>query len=168
MLRPFKPVWAVFFVLPLWVSGTVLSRAEEAAPTKNGLFPDEILTAEQLKQKMDANESFLLLDARDKKSFDSDHIQGAALPRGEEYYRQQELFAGGMTPAAPDADAALAEQMKSVPKDGLIVTYCNSNCHASSALALILKQSGFTNVRSMEEGIQSWEKKGYPVVKKQA
>ena len=49
--------------------------------------------------------------------------------------------------------------------DTPIVTYCNTNCHASSALALQLKGLGFTNVKSMEEGIQSWEKKDYPVVK---
>ena len=55
------------------------------------------------------------------------------------------------------------EWMKSYPANQPVVTYCNSNCHASATLALRLKQLGFTNVRSMEEGIQAWQQKGYPV-----
>ena len=137
----------------------------EAERSQNGLFPDEIISADELKQISDWHQNFVLFDARDKRSFDSAHIRGALLPRTEDYYKQEELFRSGVVPAAPEPDAALKEAMQKYVHDTPIVTYCNSNCHASSTLALQLKTLGFTKVRSMEEGIQVWEKKEYPVVR---
>ena len=140
--------------------------SETAQRTQNGLFPDEIVSADELKKMLDRKEKLVLFDARDKRSFDALHIDGAVLPRTEEYYRREELFRTSLAPQAPDADEGLKTAMEKVPHDTPIVTYCNSNCHASATLALRLKQLGFTNVRSMEEGYQNWEKKGYPVAKK--
>ena len=162
-MRPLSKPAAVFLLLAIF--GTASPRAEEAVRSKNGLLPDEIISSEDLKAKLDAHEDFLLLDARPRKTYDGGHIVGAELPRSEEYYRQEDLFTSGLAPSPADPDAGLAEGMKSIPRDRPVVTYCNSNCHASAMLALSLKKQGFTNVRSMEEGYQEWEKKDYPVVK---
>ena len=142
-----------------------LGHAETAESPKSGLLPDEIIASDDLKKELESGNDVLLLDARNLKSFEQSHIRGAELPRGEDYYRQEELFRSGMAPKAPDADKALVQWAGTIAKDRPIVTYCNSNCHAGATLAIRLKRLGFTNVRSMEEGIQAWEKKGYSVVR---
>ena len=158
-MKPFVLKLAAFFFLSLFFC-QIPASAEQS---KNGLFPDEIISADALMAKIKKSDLFLLLDARSKKSYDEKHIRGAKLPRTAEYYRQEELFAGGIIPAAPDGEAALREAMIGFQKEYPIVTYCNADCHASAVLTLRLKGIGFKNVQSMEEGIQAWEKKGYPV-----
>ena len=162
--RSFLTAGVLLQVFAAAFTGPVFS--EMAQKSQNGLFPDEILSSDKLKQMIDHGEKFVLFDARDKRSYDGLHIRGAALPRTDEYYRQEELFRTNTVPHPPDGDAALKAAMEKFTHDTPIVTYCNSNCHASAALALHLKALGFTNVRSMEEGVQAWEKKGYPVEKK--
>lgn len=106
---------------------------------------------------------FILWDARDKRSFDTSHIQGAELPLGEAFYKTSELFAKGLLPEAPDAPLALKERTARLDKSKLIVTYCNRNCKSGEVLAMQLKKLGFAQARWMEEGLQAWEEKGYPV-----
>lgn len=153
--RPLKGLLAVLLLLnfigPSWVLAST------------ALHPEEIISSEDLKKKLEAGEDLLLLDARNKQSFDEGHITVAVLPRGAEFYRQADLFKNGILKEMPDTDKALVEWVKDQPRERLMVTYCNSDCHASEVLALRLKQLGFTRVLSMEEGFQAWEKKGYPV-----
>lgn len=141
-----------------------LSWAESVErKTVNGLFPEEIIRMEQLLEKIKNNESFLLLDARSKKTFNQGHIQGARLPLTEEYYRQEDLFKDGIIKSPPDRASALKTAMAAISRDTPIVTYCNTGCHAGSVLALQIKQLGFTHVKAYEDGYQTWEQKGYPV-----
>ena len=154
---------AAWLVLSLLAGLVSPAFSETTQKSQSGLFSDEIISSDELKKEFDEGKKFVLFDARDKRSFDSAHIQGAVLPRTEEYYRQEELFRTDVIPKAPDADAALQTAMEKVARDTSIVTYCNSNCHASAVLALRLKGLGFANVKSMDEGIQTWERKGYPV-----
>jgi len=153
------------FFLALLTGFVSIAFAAESNPSKNGLFPEEIISADQLKQRFDRGEAFVLFDARNKASFDSAHVQGALLPRPDEYYQQEELFKNGIVPKAPDQNQALKAFMQKYSQETPIVTYCNSNCHASAALALQLKSLGFAHIQSMEEGFQMWEKKGYPVAR---
>ena len=148
-----------FFVLFFLVKPAGLYAAQ------NDLLPGEIISADQLKKMLDQRENFILIDARDKKSFETAHIQGALLARPADYYQQEELFNNGIVPQAPDQDKALETEMQKYSHDTPIITYCNSNCHLSAALLLRLKDLGFTHLKSMEEGIQVWERKGYPVVR---
>jgi rhodanese-related sulfurtransferase len=136
-----------------------------ALPEKNahGLSPHEVISAETLKKELVDRKNLLLLDARNKAAYDTLHIEGAKLPRPAGYYRQEELFKNGVVPEAPDPDKAVRQWASAIPKNQPIVTYCNTDCHASATLVIRLKQLGFTDVRSMEEGMQAWEKKGYPV-----
>ena len=106
-----------------------------------GLSDNEIISADELRQKQTSGTVFLLLDARGLPSYTQQHIEGA--------------LHGDSTP------------MEDIPKDRPIVTYCNANCSVSASLLYKLKQKGFTDVRAMVEGIQIWEKKGYPVIKKE-
>ena len=129
------------------------------------LTADEIISADSLRKLQTDHADFLLFDARGKKSYDEAHIEGAVLPLKADYYSQEEAnrTSGSLTPLDPEA--ALTEVMSLYPKDKWIVTYCNSNCKAAAALLMKLKSHGFTRVQAMEEGIQGWESKGYPVVR---
>ena len=154
-----------YYFLGIFIFFSLTASAADVGQSKNGLLPEEIISSDELKQSFDRGDSFVLFDARNKASFDSSHIQGATLPRSEEYYQQEELFKNGVVPKSPNQDQALKTATQKYPLETALVTYCNSNCHASASLAAQLKGFGFTHVRSMEEGIQVWEKKGYPVVR---
>ncbi len=147
-----KFFWAVFSVI-----GAVFCGPLFAADPSEAISPDEVRHLQL--EKAD----FTLWDARDKGSFDASHIQGASLPLGDAFYKASELYAKGLSPEAPDASLALKDRTAALDKSKQIVTYCNRNCKASEILAMQLKKLGFTHVRWMEEGLQAWEEKGYPV-----
>ena len=119
----------------------------------------------ELRKKQIEKEKFVLLDARNKKSYKEAHIKGALLPRTNDYYKDEELFKRKIVGVAPDEDVALAEKMKEYPKDTQFYTYCNTGCQASAVLVIQLHRLGFKNARAMEDGFQVWEKKGYPVTR---
>lgn len=144
-------------------------QAPEPEPKRvisNGLYAEEIISASELKERLERGETLLVLDARSQTTFDTGHIKSAMLPRDADHYQREQLFAKGLLPAPPDAEAALKKWMSLIPKDRPIVTYCNAHCGTSSVLLFKLKGLGFTNVRSMEEGYQEWDRKAYPVEKK--
>ena len=145
----------VFGPLILWATLAGAAWAE--------LAPDETLTAEELLAFQRQHADFVLFDARGKMEYEAAHIPGAVLPLSEDYYERRQLFMNHLIPIAPDREVALADTTKQYSKDHPIVTYCNRNCTASAALLGELKKLGFTNVRSMEEGLQSWQEKGFPV-----
>ena len=121
------------------------------------------ISATELRDWQVKNNDLTLFDARNKKSFDSTHIQGAVLPLAEDFYLREELYQKGLSPVAPDPETALTDAMKAYPKDKPIVTYCNRDCQASVILAQQLRALGFKNVRYLQDGLQGWEEKGYPV-----
>ena len=135
-----------------------------AATAMAAPLPAETITPEELRNLQLQNADFVLWDARDKASFETMHIQGAALPLSETFYNKSELYAKGLSPEQPDPLVALKEATENLDKTKLIVTYCNRNCSASRMLLEQLQGLGFTNVKSMEAGLQEWEEKGYPVV----
>ncbi len=131
---------------------------------RKGLPLEMVISADELRRMQLKKKNFILLDARGEKNYEEAHIQGALLPLSPEYYRRENLFKKGIANHPPDAEAALRENMKQYSKDMPIVTYCSSGgCQASAVLALQIKRLGFNDVRAMEDGIQTWDKKGYPV-----
>ena len=104
-----------------------------------------------------------LFDARMKQEFLKEHIAGASLPLPDDYYTQEELFRQKIVPVSPDRPAALAQSMLPFPRETVIVTYCNRHCSLSKNLMHLLKELGFTNVRYLAGGIDSWREKGYPL-----
>lgn len=128
----------------------------------SGLFPEEMISVDELYALQQSDKKLLILDARGKSSYDGGHILGAELPLTREHYQQEELFRQGIVKKAPEHTKALQKGMKKYPKTTEIVTYCNNECHASAVLLLELKRMGFKNVRAMEEGFQTWQQKGYP------
>lgn len=78
--------------------------------------------------------------------------------------RSEETFEEGHIPGAKNIplDRIIGE-LKSLPKNKTIVTYCaDITCPASSKAALELAQKGF-KVRHLVGGFAEWARKGYPV-----
>lgn len=84
----------------------------------------------------------VVVDARPRKVYEECHIPGAvSLP-----YR-----------------AISADTTRALPKDGVIVTYCDGvNCNASAKAALRLATLGFS-VKEMVGGLEYWRREGLPV-----
>jgi rhodanese-related sulfurtransferase len=88
----------------------------------------------------------LLVDVREPAEYAAIHVQNAKLiPLGDVNSRAKEI-----------------EAFKNKP----VVVMCRSG-HRSAMAAVMLKQDGFTQVSSMEGGIQAWEQAGLPVVRQQ-
>ncbi len=153
----------IFFVAFAGVPLGVLAAEEKILSLD--LDSKEIISMEALRGLQIKKKSFVLFDARGIESFRAGHIDGAALPFPQIYYQEKQMLASGVISKPFDFEQSLAEGMKGFPKNTVIVTYCNSNCKASTNLLRHLQQLGFSDVRSMEEGYQSWEKAGYPVAK---
>ncbi len=101
------------------------------------------ISREELKAKMDREESFVLLDALSAKHYQSSHLPGAVnLPY--EFVDEAERL-------LPNKDAE-------------IVVYCmNVDCEASAEEARELTEMGYRNVRHYAEGKQDWIRAGLPV-----
>lgn len=103
-------------------------------------MPDSIrvITAEELKAKLDSGDDLRLINALGEWQFRAKHIPGS------------ENFA--------NTDQALA----AIRPDEDVVVYCsNPACHASQKLYKELVESGFTQVRRFEGGLEAWEDAGY-------
>lgn len=130
-----------------------------ASPPKEEGF----VTAEELLDLQKQDPSVLVFDARSLEQFRKEHIPGASLPMSKEHYRLEEMFRQKVVPTAPNRTVGLSQGVASFQKNTAIVTYCNRNCGLSKSLAKELTKMGFTNVRYLAGGIDSWREKGYPV-----
>jgi len=98
---------------------------------------DYEITAEEVKSKLDAGDSFTLLDVREPWEFDTAKIAGAKLmPMGEVPSRaHQEL-----------------------DPDLYIVVVCHHGVRSMNVTAW-LRQQGFEKVQSMRGGIDAWSRR---------
>jgi rhodanese-related sulfurtransferase len=112
----------------------VLSKIAEIWPGK--------ISSQELKKKIDRGDHFILVDARDTNSYESEHMMGAiSLPLSE---------------VDEKADQLLDRSVD-------VIVYCNSlACLTSANEVKKLKQMGFRNVQHYAGGIQDWKKAGYP------
>jgi rhodanese-related sulfurtransferase len=156
--RPLKIAALTLLFLALFASPAVFALAEN-----DELTAEERISANDLYKLMQEKADILVFDARNKHDYDTLHITGAVLPLPLSFYNDTELFKVGIIPKAPEAEPSLEEAMKMLPRDRRIITYCNRDCKAAAKLLRTLNRLGFKNVRAMEEGIQAWEEKGYPV-----
>jgi len=80
--------------------------------------------------------------------------------------RSPEHFANGHIPTAINIPLAdLVNNLKTLPKNKVIVTYCgNIACALAPKAALELAQKGF-QVQELVGGIEMWQEKGFPVQK---
>lgn len=105
-----------------------------------GRGPVATISREQLKSKLDANESIKLIMALNRWAFDAKHIPGSL-----HFDTPEDLY------AALD------------PNDEIIVYCSNVDCLASVALYWALLDRGYLDVRRYAGGLIDWEDAGMRV-----
>ena len=91
------------------------------------------ISPQELKQKLDANESVFLLDVREPSEYDIVHLEGA------------QLIPLNTVP----------HHIDSLPGDQEIVVYCHHGTRSLYATAY-LHQNGFTDAKNLTGGIDQW------------
>jgi rhodanese-related sulfurtransferase len=98
-------------------------------------------TVDDVKDKLDRGEKFVLVDVREESEYAKDHLPGAIhLGKG--------VIERDIENRVPDLNAA-------------VVLYCGGGFRSALA-ADNLQKMGYTNVVSMDGGVRGWREKGYP------
>jgi rhodanese-related sulfurtransferase len=101
-------------------------------------------TVDEVKQKLDRGEKFILVDVREESEFVKDHLPDAVhLGKG--------VIERDIEARVPDLNAPL-------------ILYCGGG-YRSALAADNLQKMGYTNVISMDGGVRGWREKGYPLTK---
>jgi len=133
-------VFAIFAAVPASLGAGVSDEKKS---------PIDVMTVDELKTKVNANEPILIIDVRNQESYaNSDtRIKGAIHVNARKLkYRL------GFAP------------FKDVPKDREVVTYCDCPSDESSIhAAQVLLESGFKRVRVLKGGWHEWRKASGPV-----
>ena len=99
---------------------------------------------DEVKQKLDRGEKFMLVDVREESEFAKDHLPGAIhLGKG--------VIERDIEARVPDLDTVL-------------VLYCGGGFRSALA-ADNLQKMGYTNVISMDGGVRGWREKNYPMTR---
>jgi rhodanese-related sulfurtransferase len=102
--------------------------------------PVRVISAEELKAKLDGGDDFRLVNALGEWEFNAKHIPGS------EHFA---TFEQALEAMKPDED---------------IVVYCsNPACRASQKMYKELVERGFERVQRFEGGLMAWEDAGYPL-----
>lgn len=101
-------------------------------------------TVDDIKARLDRHDKFVLIDVREDREYDADHIPGAVhLGRG--------IIERDIEGKYPDLNTRM-------------VLYCGGGFRSALA-ADNLQKMGYTNVISMDGGIREWREKKYPLEK---
>jgi len=98
------------------------------------------VTVEQLKQLMDANADFQLIDVREDYEYEESNIGGLHIPMAE-----------------------IPAHVNKVAKDKQVVIHCRSG-KRSANMILFLEQQGFDNLYNLEGGIKAWAERLDPAM----
>jgi rhodanese-related sulfurtransferase len=102
-------------------------------------------TVQDVKQRLDRNEPFHLVDVREDREWDAGHLPRAIhLGKG--------IIERDVEKTIPDTAAP-------------VVLYCGGGFRSALA-AKSLRDMGYTNVISMDGGFSGWKNAGYPVESK--
>jgi rhodanese-related sulfurtransferase len=96
------------------------------------------ISAEEVKQRLDAGENLNLLDVRQPEEHEEFNIGGTLFPLGRIQTMQ-------------------TEELDNL-KDEEVICYCRSGNRSGQA-SLILEQLGFTNVKNLTGGMLGWREK---------
>lgn len=102
------------------------------------------VSVDEVKQRVDRGQKFLLVDVREDSEWDKDHLPGAIhLGKG--------VIERDIEERVPDLNAPM-------------ILYCGGG-YRSALAADNLQKMGYTNILSMDGGIRGWREKDYPLVK---
>jgi len=101
-------------------------------------------TVDEVKQKLDSGEKFMLVDVREESEFAKDHLPSAIhLGKG--------VIERDIEARVPDLNTPL-------------ILYCGGGFRSALA-ADNLQKMGYTNVISMDGGVRGWREKKYPMTR---
>ena len=101
----------------------------------------DTLTAERVKQLMDAGEKMTFIDMRPAKEYQQNRLPGArSLPIAE-----------------------VPNRFSEIPKTGRVVLYCDCKTYDIADRAVFLEYRGYRNIFVMPDGYSGWVKRGYPI-----
>ena len=101
-------------------------------------------TVDEVKQKLDDGDKFLLVDVREESEFTKDHLPGAIhLGKG--------VIERDIEKRVPDVKTPM-------------ILYCGGGFRSAMA-ADNLQKMGYTNVISMDGGVREWREKNYPMTR---
>jgi sulfur-carrier protein adenylyltransferase/sulfurtransferase len=86
-----------------------------------------------LKQMINDNEDFLLVDVREENEFDADNMEGHLIPLSE-----------------------IPSRTSEIPKDKKVVVHCRSGVRSANAIHFLEQQHGYENLYNLEGGILAW------------
>ena len=99
----------------------------------------------EVKEKLDRGDKFLLVDVREESEFAQDHLPGAIhLGKG--------VIERDIEGRVPDLNTPM-------------ILYCGGGFRSAMA-ADNLQKMGYTNVISMDGGVRGWREKNFPMAKK--
>jgi len=101
-----------------------------------------LLTAQELKKRLDRGDDLMVLDVREKDKWHDGHIKGAL-----------HIYAGH-----------LEQHLDEIPEDRPIVVACNAGNHASLA-ASILRREGYREIYNLLGGMTAWQNAGYNITR---
>jgi len=101
-------------------------------------------TVDEVKQKLDHGDKFILVDVREESEYAKDHLPGAIhLGKG--------VIERDIEKKVPDSSAPM-------------ILYCGGGFRSALA-ADNLQKMGYTDVISMDGGVREWREKGYPMTR---
>lgn len=101
-------------------------------------------TVDEIKERLDRGEKFVLVDVREESEWQKDHLPGAI-------HMGKGVIERDVEQKVPDLKTEL-------------VLYCGGGFRSALA-ADNLQKMGYTNVISMDGGVRGWREKGYSMTK---
>jgi len=102
------------------------------------------LSVDEVKEKLDKREKFLLIDVREESEWAKGHLPGAI-------HVGKGIIERDIEERVPDVNTPL-------------VLYCGGGFRSALA-ADNLQKMGYKNVLSMDGGVRGWREKGFPLTK---
>jgi rhodanese-related sulfurtransferase len=99
---------------------------------------------DEVKSRLDRSDKLVLIDVREDREFDADHLPGAV-------HMGKGIIERDVEAKYPDLQTEL-------------ILYCGGGFRSALA-ADNLQKMGYSNVISMDGGIRGWREKGYPLEK---
>lgn len=101
-------------------------------------------TVDEVKDKIEGGDKFLLIDVREESEFAKDHLPGAV-------HMSKGVIERDIEARVPELNAPM-------------ILYCGGG-YRSALAADNLQKMGYANVISMDGGIREWREKFYPLTK---
>lgn len=99
------------------------------------------ISVQELKQLMDSNSDFQLIDVREEYEYEMANLNGALIPLG-----------------------SVTDRHGEISKDKPVVIHCRSGARSATAINVLEKQFGYSNLSNLKGGIIAWSREIDPSI----